>query len=374
MVELTPICFSTCCRASCAALKVMLSLGFAWLSLAAMAVGQDTESTGDPARPYADGPLRRADFAQKPPADLGGLLAWTYADIRHNYNYRVNPQAGRWQAFPTDLTFTAIIVPNRCWNVDFENANLLLHEQGHFDITEIHARQAENAFASKLADTALWGSGATREAAVDALAANMKKLVAPMRDDFWSEQKRYDAETQNGRNLQAQQEWSRLIAERLKGNESGGTRETSGTADNPDILALLRQAADGKGAKRREALTALARQSPKYKQTRHQLAGIWQLAQSRDSEVASAARRQVANAFERAPVGACLQWLANDDEALDRLIWKKLDARIGRADKARLAQYRQSARKALDDQSAEPGTRDAARKLLAKLDKVAAGG
>ena len=83
------------------------------------------------------------------------------------------------------------------------------------------------------------------------------------------------------------------------------------------------------------------RRSPKYADVKAELDEICSKLTSPDKDVSAAARDQLANAFVRAPVSDCLQWLGKEDAALSPLIWEQLDDRIARADDERKAGYRE---------------------------------
>lgn len=125
---------------------------------------------------------------------------------------------------------------------------------------------------------------------------------------------------------------------------------------------------------RKDIMSALAQRSPKYADIKDDLPGINKLAKSSDSAVAAAAREQLTNAFVRAPIPDTLDWLAQGDADLNKLIWEQLDDRISRADAARKDGYRDTALSALGDASAAAGKRNAAIDLLARLkDRKAVG-
>jgi hypothetical protein len=80
------------------------------------------------------------------------------------------------------------------------------------------------------------------------------------------------------------------------------------------------------------------------------------------------------NAFLRAPVTECLDWLAQDDPELQTLIWQQLDDRISRADAQRKSGYREVALAALGDNGAAQAKRIAAIDLLTRLKVPSAAG
>jgi hypothetical protein len=134
------------------------------------------------------------------------------------------------------------------------------------------------------------------------------------------------------------------------------------------VLELLRaQATVSDATMAREIQAELAKRSPQFKEVREQLADIWKLAGSGNDKVSKAARRQVANAFQRAPIAQCLEWLGNKDEDLRTLIWEQIDGRIDRADEATKDKYAAAALTALEDSQTDATIRAAGLDLLARL-------
>jgi hypothetical protein len=144
------------------------------------------------------------------------------------------------------------------------------------------------------------------------------------------------------------------------------------TANPLELLEALQSLTDP--ALRGAAIEALSQKSPRYADVKQDLAKIWQLASSRDAQVAAGAREQAVNAFLRAPIPECLDWFAKADDGLEQLIWQQIDDRISRADGPRRAGYRDAALETLGDNGAAAASRIAAIDLLGKLgDRQAAG-
>lgn len=125
---------------------------------------------------------------------------------------------------------------------------------------------------------------------------------------------------------------------------------------------------------RRKIAAELARTSPKYAEVKDQLAQIQQFVGSDDAKTSAAARSQLANAFQRAPISHCLYWIGQGDDDLDGLVWKQLDGRIARADAKRRRGYAQTAVAVLGHQEFGTAARSAAIDLLARLDDREAAG
>lgn len=95
----------------------------------------------------------------------------------------------------------AMFVPSRSW-VRKESKALLVHEQAHFDITEIHARRMRKHFGEMRNPCAL------SQRLINSAAEKIMKASAQM-------QHRYDRETNHSMNEEAQREWLDYISDEL---------------------------------------------------------------------------------------------------------------------------------------------------------------
>jgi hypothetical protein len=110
------------------------------------------------------------------------------------------------------------------------------------------------------------------------------------------------------------------------------------------------------------------RRKPTYAEVKDQLDGLWELAQSGEPGLADDARKHVENAFQRAQISECLDWIGRDDPQLAELIWEQIDGRIERADDQRRAGYRNSALTVLQLDRFNAASKTAALDLLTRLD------
>lgn len=126
---------------------------------------------------------------------------------------------------------------------------------------------------------------------------------------------------------------------------------------------------------RRDVVEELGRRRPTYAEVKDDLLGIWRFAASEDRQTAEAAREQLVNAFQRAPMPHCLHWLGQtNDAAFEKLIWEQVDARIARADAERRQDYATTAVAVLKHTGFSTRSRGAALQLMARLkDRQAAG-
>jgi hypothetical protein len=146
------------------------------------------------------------------------------------------------------------------------------------------------------------------------------------------------------------------------------TRQLQERARTATVLELLRAlAATSDSTVVKTVRAELAGRSPTFKEVQEELPEIWKHARSDNSKVAQAAVEQMTNAFLRAPIGRCLDWLATEDKELRSLIWAQIDDRIGRADEAKRNNYAAAALAVLEDAQAEIGNRLAALELLGRL-------
>ena len=115
------------------------------------------------------------------------------------------------------LDFRALLDRARSWwNLELDGDELwrLRHEQGHFDLAEVMARELRRQ-APGLRET-LRGAGPTPEAAAADLSAQWSATVAQRLDAHRWLQRRYDLETLHGIDTEAQGRWWREIDRDLR--------------------------------------------------------------------------------------------------------------------------------------------------------------
>jgi hypothetical protein len=88
----------------------------------------------------------------------------------------------------------------------------LPHEQGHLDINELHSRR----LAETSVDMLPRGEGADPKEASADLRRKVEALADRISGEAKKEHDKYDAETDHGKNLSKQREWSAAIQARLK--------------------------------------------------------------------------------------------------------------------------------------------------------------
>jgi hypothetical protein len=134
------------------------------------------------------------------------------------------------------------------------------------------------------------------------------------------------------------------------------------------VLELLRvlDAVSDEGL-RRAVVAQLSARQPTYKAIEKDLPEILRYAGSSKSAAAAAAREQVANAFQRAPMAQCLETLAQVDGPLGALIWRQVDGRIARAGPEKLAEYRRVAAALLEPGVGSSKSKAPAVELLGRM-------
>lgn len=148
-----------------------------------------------------------SDFNQQVSAPSADENAQIHPDISFN-NFRLTRIRNAVSIREVDVNIT--LVPNDCWVVSSRMAaDLLEHEQGHYDIIAISAREFYNALIGLPA------------ASVSALQTRVTQLQTRLQQTASSADRRYDTETNHGRNVQAQQQWNQKIgAEKQRPNGS----------------------------------------------------------------------------------------------------------------------------------------------------------
>jgi hypothetical protein len=107
-----------------------------------------------------------------------------------------------------DIRVEVEFYPNSSWvKPGRKSLELLKHEQGHFDLTELYARKMRKAIRD-----AKIGCEDDRTAEADG-----KRIFAQLDRDWEKSEKQYDAETMDGTDLVRQAEASAKIAKELAG-------------------------------------------------------------------------------------------------------------------------------------------------------------
>jgi hypothetical protein len=172
-------------------IKRMITL---WLMLFFVSSFQETEDR----KIYwnDDNQLKWSDFKGKPSAksDITKSAA-TKVAIRYNISEDEDD---------VYIIIKSVFYQNLSWKKnDSLSVNLLRHEQGHFDLTEISTRK----FRKTVTTTKFYKSGVSKD---------LKTLYDRVIIDWTEIQANYDKETNHSTNRAKQLEWNKKIQEELK--------------------------------------------------------------------------------------------------------------------------------------------------------------
>jgi hypothetical protein len=132
----------------------------------------------------------------------------------------VSSEDAGWQAKPTRLEFLAVFLRDESWwNPEVPNPTWRLrHEQVHFDLAEVIARDTTTSVRDVL--DLFRGKGDSPEAAIADLGRRCKTLLERARHDLERLQARYDRETLHGSDAVAQANWTRRAWAGLERNSA----------------------------------------------------------------------------------------------------------------------------------------------------------
>ena len=204
------------------AILIIASVCFIGERANAQIPGQESNGGSKPDRRYDKGPLGEADFQGKAPAEdeLAGkpYQAFLVMDILWSSQYRTTGRGRSMSAFLTQFEAIAVSNPSKSWNHGGKkNADLLDHEQGHFDITQIHAQRLEIKIRKLLAaKNPPGGKGESEAAAVASLNGLLEKEYLAAKKASDDENVEYDKLTTHGSGLEKQRELRHVHEETLK--------------------------------------------------------------------------------------------------------------------------------------------------------------
>lgn len=184
----------------------------------------DLARAGADAIPYRR--ITKADFRAPAPLELTPLVplenavvaahvavtVLCFADVRAR-----SGADGRWTAFFEQLAFRAVLDRERSWWNHALHADepwTLRHEQGHFDLAEVMARDL--AREAPMIRGGLRGEGETPDEAVAALAAQWASVIGTRLDAHRWLQRQYDLETLHGNDTAVQADWWQRIFRDLR--------------------------------------------------------------------------------------------------------------------------------------------------------------
>ena len=97
---------------------------------------------------------------------------------------------------PNSVKVEAFIDPNKSWNSDKNDPNLMRHEQGHVNIAEDAARKAQAEINKKIKNKTLKGVGKDPNEAIADLNKNIQEIIDKEKES--EKQENYDKETYQG--------------------------------------------------------------------------------------------------------------------------------------------------------------------------------
>ena len=178
------------------------------------------EKTPDTAneRPYSDGPLTPGDFRgpipKEPPPHTQAV---TEVAFRWKTEYRYTTLNGSTVAKLTRVTFHAMVQRDKSWNMRKDDRYLLSHEQGHFDISQMHAIEMELKLTHVIHDgKPLIGKGPDVAAAARDLEDKVRAFAETEAAVHRERQVKYDAATDGGALVQKQLDLQQEQAAELK--------------------------------------------------------------------------------------------------------------------------------------------------------------
>jgi len=132
--------------------------------------------------------------------NLGGstVVAYTHCGWEYSAITSSDPKV------PVKMTIETVFNEEKSWKDDKRiNDYVLLHEQKHFDIAEIHARKLRKEVSEKIKTTADYNK-------------LFKGIYAKISSEYKNFQAVYDRITEHGMNKEKQAEYNALISEELE--------------------------------------------------------------------------------------------------------------------------------------------------------------
>ena len=169
----------------------------------------------------ADRPLTWGDFlGVVDPNAPAERVAITAASIRWGYEYRIERNSGDCAYRITSVHSEATFGRRDSWvRPEHRNAAVLIHEQGHFDLTQIFERMF-NERAAELIGVRNSCEGSTFEEASKFAERRAAALVQTVFDSIWqglaTAQAAYDGQTRHGIETEPQTLWTNRIRRALR--------------------------------------------------------------------------------------------------------------------------------------------------------------
>lgn len=170
---------------------------FSWLSLLGCVILHAAEPKSRE-RPYSLGPLKIEEFKGQVKPDSSDR-ANTATRISYQFKLAFLQLGQQATVTVKSLTLETIFLPDDSWYGPNAPTGLLDHEQGHFDIAEIHARRAALEWEKdRRAGKLLSATGNTRQAAQQAVMDKLNGLRQMVDAKIAQENAEYDRLTRHG--------------------------------------------------------------------------------------------------------------------------------------------------------------------------------
>lgn len=169
-------------------------------------------------------PLTWSDFEGTVPGQADpDNVAVTAASLGWAYEYDVSYSTSSCTYRITAIRSTVVFDTEQSWvRPGHRTPAVLEHEQGHFDIAQIHKLMFDEAVADLIGTQGMCEGGNARTASADA-EDRIARVVKPVHERVWrdlmSVQDSYDAQTRHGMDAAAQQRWLERIAAGLRGQQ-----------------------------------------------------------------------------------------------------------------------------------------------------------
>lgn len=182
---------------------------------------KDNAKEAESTRRYGDGPLTAEDFVGDVPElrIINGITMRSnvFTDVRYTYQCDGrNLPNGKFEVRLTQAEVFAIVDRRKSWNAAPEDAALMDHEQGHFDISALTAARLQARFDRLIKDKSLRVMGADRAAALQEMEKKVAAQMDELRQTWRDEQATYDRETVHGADFRKQAEFRRQHREMLE--------------------------------------------------------------------------------------------------------------------------------------------------------------
>lgn len=167
----------------------------------------------------ADRPLVWSDFrGPVDPSAAPNTAATTAVSLNWMYSYRLERGRRRCVFEITEISNDARFHPDDSWAHPEHRTDIILeHEQGHFDLAQVHKLMLDREAAALIGESRNCGHV---DATVADVEARVTATVQPVKDRIWGDLQRiqaeYDAATQHGILENVQRQWTARIRDALR--------------------------------------------------------------------------------------------------------------------------------------------------------------